>query len=34
MIVGGILALVAMAAALIPAIRAMKINPVTALRES
>jgi predicted permease len=34
MIVGGILALVAMAAVLVPAIRAMKINPVTALRES
>jgi putative ABC transport system permease protein len=33
-IVGGVLALVAMSASLIPGIRAMKINPVTALRES
>jgi putative ABC transport system permease protein len=33
-LVAGVLALVAMAASLIPAMRAMKINPVTALRES
>ena len=33
-IVGGVLALVAMAATLIPAMRTMRINPVTALRES
>ena len=33
-LVGGVLALVAMAATVIPAIRAMTINPVTALRES